>query len=91
MRELVAEQQKNVEQAFVMESGPYRVISPYKHLTKSSTSRMKLGKISREKHLHKIHTFPLHLSSQMQKLLPGHYQQTHFHFKVIKLLWTIIT
>ena len=59
MRGLVAEQLQNIELAFVLEAGPYRVIPQYKHLTKSSASWMKLGKISREKHLHHVHTCPI--------------------------------
>ena len=50
------EQKMNIQKAFVMDSGPYRVHTSYKHLTKTRTEWTNLGKIARERHLNLIHS-----------------------------------
>jgi hypothetical protein len=67
MRELINEQKDDIEQAFVMNAGPYEVHPKFQHLTKTATSWTKLGKINREKHLLKIHTFPFEPYTQIAK------------------------
>ena len=54
MRELIDEQQKDIEKAFAMDCGPYQVTENYKHFMKQPSERVKMGCIAREKHLHKI-------------------------------------
>ena len=41
-----------------MNSGPYQVHAKFQHLTKTATYWTKQGKISRERHLKQIHTYP---------------------------------
>ena len=54
MRELIDEQQKDIEKAFAMDCGPYQVTENYKHFMKQPSEWVKMGRIAREKHLHKI-------------------------------------
>ena len=50
------EQRMNIQEAFVMDSGLYRVHASYKHLKKTRTEWTKLGKTARGRHLNLIHS-----------------------------------
>ncbi len=56
MRQLVDQQKEDIQQAFVMDCGPYSVRKEFKHLTKTSSQWMKLANVPREKHLRLIHS-----------------------------------
>ena len=57
MRQLVDQQKEDIQQAFVMDCGPYSVRNEFKHLTKTSSQWMKLARVPREKHLRLIHSY----------------------------------
>ena len=59
MRELVQQQENDIEQAFVMNTGPYRVHPSYMNLIKTPAQWTKLGKSAREKHLKYVYNAPL--------------------------------
>ena len=61
IKELVEEQKENIEQVFVMQTGPCTVDPKIVHLTKPPSLWTKLGKIAHEKHSHNIHTCALNL------------------------------
>ena len=60
MRELIQEQQDDIETAFVMDSGPYCVRKEYKSLALQPREWVKMGHIARDKHLQKVSNAPLH-------------------------------
>lgn len=63
MRELIQEQQQDIEKAFVMDSGPYRVRKEYKSLALQPREWVKMGRIAREKYLQKVSNASLHPSA----------------------------
>ena len=60
MRELIQEQQQDIEKAFVMDSGPYHVRNEYKALALQPTEWVKMGCIARETYLQKVSNASLH-------------------------------
>ena len=58
MKKLITDQKEHIEQAFVMDTGPYCVHPKFKYLCKTPSSWTKLGKVAREKQLRLIHSTP---------------------------------
>ena len=58
MRKMVNEQIEDIERAFVMDTGPYRVSQRFKHLAKTPAQWVKLGKVAKDKQLKSIHYAP---------------------------------
>lgn len=55
MRAIVNEQIQDIERAFTMDTGPYRVTKRFKHLSKTPSRWTKLGKVARDKQIKSIH------------------------------------
>ena len=55
MRAIVNEQIQDVERAFTMDTGLYRVTKRFKHLSKTPSQWIKLGKVARDKQIKSIH------------------------------------
>ena len=56
MKELVEEQRKDIERAFAMDCGPYRVKKEFKYLMKQPSEWVKMSRAAREKHINKINS-----------------------------------
>ena len=49
IKQLITRQKENIELAFVLDTGPYRVLPKFKYLSETPAAWMKLGEIAREK------------------------------------------
>ncbi len=58
MKQLITRQKESIEQAFVMDTSPYRVHPKFKCLCETPPAWMKFGKIARDKKLRRIHSSP---------------------------------